>query len=174
VSKNSSGFKGMAYIASYLQGDGTTNASSKLVFATSNGTSIYQRMFIDKDGNVSVGTSEAKGYTFAVNGSAIATSVTVKLNSIWPDYVFKPHYVLPSLSSVSSFIKEHQHLPEIPSEQEIIKNGLDLGEMNKLLMKKVEELTLYAIESEQKNDAQEKRIKLLETKLEFLLKKTNN
>jgi len=97
-------------------------------------------------GNVSIGTADSKGYKLAVNGSAVATSMTVKLNSAWPDYVFKPAYQLPSLTEVKSYIDQNNHLPEIPSAEEIAKDGQNLGEMNKLLLKKVEELTLYLIE----------------------------
>lgn len=107
-------------------------------------------------GNVGIGTTDTKGYKLGVNGSAIATSVTVKLNSAWPDYVFKPSYQLPALADVKSYIDKNQHLPEIPSEQEIAKDGQNLGEMNKLLLKKVEELTLYLIEKEDIEKQQEK------------------
>jgi hypothetical protein len=102
------------------------------------------------------------GYQFAVNGSAIATSITVQLRSSWPDYVFKPSYQLPSLTDVKAYIDQNHHLPEIPSEQEVAKNGINLGEMNKLLLKKVEELTLYLIEKDKKEKEQDSRIKKLE------------
>lgn len=118
-------------------------------------------------GNVGIGTSDTKGYKLAVNGSAIATAVFVKLYSTWPDYVFKPTYQLPSLTEVKAYIDQNQHLPEIPSEQEIATNGQNLGEMNKLLIKKVEELTLYLIEKDRKDKQQEIRIE----KLEHTLKK---
>ncbi|MGF7075121.1 hypothetical protein [Mucilaginibacter sp. 3215] len=106
-------------------------------------------------GNVSIGTNDSKGYKFAVNGSAVATSMTIKLSANWPDYVFKPTYQLPSLAEVKSYIDQNQHLPEIPSAEEVEKNGQNLGEMNKLLMKKVEELTLYAIENERQDKERE-------------------
>ena len=116
-----------------------------------NSNSENQLLYIRGDGNVAIGTSDPKGYKLAVNGSAIATSMTVKLNSAWPDYVFKKDYQLPSLQEVKAYIDQNQHLPEIPSEQQIAKEGLNLGEMNKLLMKKVEELTLYLIEKDQRD-----------------------
>jgi hypothetical protein len=92
------------------------------------------------------GTTDPHGYKLAVNGSAIATSMTVKLYADWPDYVFKQGYKLPSLTEVKNYIGKYHHLPDMPSEQEVIKDGIDLREMNKLLTKKVEELTLYLIE----------------------------
>ncbi|MGF7073838.1 hypothetical protein [Mucilaginibacter sp. 3215] len=110
-------------------------------------------------GGVAIGTQTMPtGYKLAVNGGAIATSVTVKLNSQWPDYVFKPAYQLPSLTEVKSYIDQNQHLPEIPSAEEIAKEGLNLGEMNKLLLKKVEELTLYLIEKDQIIKEQQKKL----------------
>ena len=128
-------------------------------------------MSLQRDaGNVGIGTSDTKGYKLAVNGSFIATSVTVKLNSAWPDYVFKPSYQLPSLSEVKTYIDQNQHLPEIPSEQEMAKNGLDVSEMNKLLMKKVEELTLYLIEHQQQIKDQQQQINALKKQMRALKK----
>ncbi|WPU98890.1 hypothetical protein SNE26_23025 [Mucilaginibacter sp. cycad4] len=130
-------------------------------------------MITDANGNIALNTYDAKGYKFAVNGSAIATSMTVKLNSAWPDYVFKKDYQLPSLSEVKAYIDQNQHLPEIPSEQQIAKEGLNLGEMNKLLMKKVEELTLYLIEKEKQLKGQENKTDKLEKKLEAIISANN-
>lgn len=121
----------------------------------------------DASGNIGINTFNPKGYKFAVNGSAVATSMTVKLNSAWPDYVFNPTYQLPSLSEVKAYIDQNQHLPEIPSDQEIAKDGLNLGEMNKLLLKKVEELTLYLIEKDKEVKAQSQNNYALETKLKI-------
>ncbi|NHA06998.1 hypothetical protein G7092_24575 [Mucilaginibacter sp. HC2] len=117
-----------------------------------NGSSVFNN-------GISIGTTSLPpGYSFSVNGSAVATSMTVKLNSAWPDYVFKKDYQLPSLQEVKAYIDQNQHLPEVPSEQQIAKEGLNLGEMNKLLMKKVEELTLYLIDEHKKNKEQNEKI----------------
>jgi hypothetical protein len=76
-----------------------------------------------------------------------------------PDYVFDASkYHLTGLDRVEQFIKDEGHLPEIPAAAEMKENGMDLAEMNLRLLKKVEELTLYAID-------QDKRIRGLETKL---------
>jgi len=64
---------------------------------------------------------------------------------------------------VKQFIQQHQHLPGIPSEAEVKKDGLDLGEMNKQLLQKIEELTLYVIQLKQENDAQQEMINELKT-----------
>ncbi len=93
----------------------------------------------------------------AVNGSIVATKVTVKQTG-WADFVFDPAYVLPSLDSVETFIKQKGHLPEIPSIVEIEKTGQDLGEMNRKLLQKIEELTLYVIGLKRENEAQSQAI----------------
>jgi hypothetical protein len=100
--------------------------------------------------------------------------MTVKAYLSWPDYVFKPSYTLPSLTEVKSYIDQNHHLPEIPSAEQIEKDGLNLGEMNKVLVKKVEELTLYLIEMKEEKEKKEKeneaRIKKLEQQVQQLIK----
>jgi len=103
---------------------------------------------IDGAGRVGIGTTDPKGYKLAVAGNIISESVTVKLQSQWPDYFFKSNYKLPSLTTVKAYIDKNQHLPDMPSETEVAKDGVNLGEMNKLLLKKVEELTLYLIQKD--------------------------
>jgi hypothetical protein len=131
-------------------------------------------------GGVGINTASVPtAYQLAVNGGVIATSVTVKLYSAWPDYVFKPNFHLPVLSDTKKYIDQYGHLPEIPTEAEVAKSGINLGEMNKLLLKKIEELTLYLIEENgarkangvinQKNAAV---IALLQSRLETLIKPT--
>jgi len=66
--------------------------------------------------------------------------------SSWADYVFNDNYALMPLEDVEKFIQKEKHLPNVPSEAELIETGLDLEEMNTILMEKVEELTLYLIE----------------------------
>jgi len=126
---------------------------------------LMNNWLVASNGNIGIGTTDDSSwqlanstYKLAVGGSVIATSVTVKLCSAWPDYVFKPTYQLKPLSEVKTYIDQNHHLPDMPSEKEVADKGLDLGEMNKLLTKKVEELTLYLIE-------QNKRIEKLESGL---------
>jgi hypothetical protein len=84
---------------------------------------------------------------------------------------------LPSLTEIENYIKANKHLPEVPSAKEMETNGINLSEMNMLLLKKVEELTLHLIE-QQKDDKvqqtqiknQQQKIEQLETKINFLLK----
>ncbi|WP_212003291.1 hypothetical protein [Chitinophaga sp. HK235] len=112
---------------------------------------------------VAINTPDAKGYRLAVNGDAIFTKVKVKQLGNWPDYVFKTGYALPSLQTLAQFIKENQRLPGIPSAEEIKKDAQDLGEIQRLQMQKIEELTLYIIELNKKLEAQAQRIEQLES-----------
>jgi hypothetical protein len=99
-------------------------------------------------GDLGIGTNDTHGFKLAVNGNIRAREIKVEAGP-WPDYVFKPTYKLPSLSAVKEYIDKNQHLPDIPSEAEVAKEGINLGEMNRLLLKKVEELTLYLIDVKQ-------------------------
>ena len=98
-------------------------------------------------GAVRIGnTVTPSGYKLAVDGKAICTELLVRLVPNWPDYVFHSNYKLPGLDEVESFIKTNNHLPGIPSAAEVEKNGIQVGEMQKLQMEKLEQLTLYIIE----------------------------
>ena len=105
------------------------------------------------DGSVGIGTTKTYGYKLAVNGTAIFTKAVVKLYSSWPDYVFDPGYQLPNLHEVESYIKKHQHLANMPTANDVEKSGIDLGANQVLLLKKIEELTLYVIELNKKVEA---------------------
>lgn len=105
ISKNSAGSRGMAYIASSLQGNGTNNAMGRLIFATSEGgIAPVPRMWINKDGAVGIGTDEAAGHQLAVKGKIRAQKIKVETTN-WPDYVFKPEYNLISLAQTELFIQ---------------------------------------------------------------------
>lgn len=96
------------------------------------------------DGNVGIGTNVPGSYKLAVEGTIGARKVKVTQGT-WADFVFQKSYQLPSIDSVEAYIGKHQRLPDIPSEEDVIKHGLDLGEMNKNLLQKVEEQMLYII-----------------------------
>jgi len=123
-------------------------------------------------GNIAIGTTDAQGYRLAINGNAIAESITVKVHTNWPDYVFKNDYQLPSLLNVKAFIEKNHHLPDMPSEEQVNKEGLNLGEINKVLTKKVEELTLYLIEQNKNQIDQLKLINDLQSRMKQLEDKT--
>ena len=112
-------------------------------------------------GSLMIGTIDPKNFKLAVNGSAIATSVTVKIKNEWPDYVFDRQYKLTPLSDLEKYINDNKHLPEVPSQSDVTGEGLNLGEMNRILLKKVEELTLYLIEQNKRIGEQQKTIDFL-------------
>ncbi|HVI49504.1 MAG TPA: hypothetical protein VM802_31850 [Chitinophaga sp.] len=118
-------------------------------------------------GSVTIGTTDAKGYKLAVAGGLIAERVRVKLQGNWPDYVFHENYQLPSLQQLESYVTEHKHLPGIPAADEVKNEGIDVGEMNKKLLQKIEELTLYLIEQ---NKESKKMFDLLREENEQLKK----
>jgi hypothetical protein len=93
---------------------------------------------------VGIGTSNPDA-KLAVNGTIHSKEVKVDLLG-WSDFVFKKEYILPTLEEVERHIKEKGHLESIPSEEEVLKNGINLGEMNAKLLQKIEELTLYTIQ----------------------------
>jgi hypothetical protein len=107
-------------------------------------------------GRVGIGTtlgSNPNNYTLAVNGTVGARKVQVETASgTWPDYVFAPEYALPDLKEVEQFINIHRHLKDVPSAIEAENNGHDLGSMDVVLLKKVEELTLYIIQQQKEID----------------------
>ena len=104
------------------------------------------KFLVRGDGNVGIGTVNSSE-RLLVNGKIRAKEIEVE-TAIWPDYVFSDSHNLTSLTGLESFISSHKHLPEIPSAKEVEKEGISLGEMNRLLLKKVEELTLHLIRQE--------------------------
>ncbi|RFS19274.1 hypothetical protein DVR12_23865 [Chitinophaga silvatica] len=111
-------------------------------------------------GNVAIGTDTPRA-ALTVNGEIYAKRVKVTATG-WPDHVFGQDYELRPLEKVQEFIKQHGHLPDIPSAKEVEKEGQDVGEINKKLLQKIEELTLYLLEMKQENEKMKNRISVLE------------
>jgi hypothetical protein len=121
---------------------------------------------LNKEGNIRIGTATMPiGYKLAVGGDVIAERVVVKLQTNWPDYVFSPTYQKATLPEVEQYILKNNHLPNIPSAQEVAEKGQDIGAMNVKMMEKIEELTLYLIEQNKRMDALEKKNEMLENAL---------
>lgn len=110
-------------------------------------------LFLADNDNVGIGTCNPQA-KLAVNGGILAKSVRVNTSSTyWPDYVFSQDYSLMNLRELEKYISNHQHLPGVPSAKEMGEtNQMDLGEMNTLLLQKVEELTLYIIDLQKQID----------------------
>jgi hypothetical protein len=133
----------------------------------SSGTSLGDIILNKDGGNVGVGTTTTDA-KLSVKGQVHAQEVKVDLNgAIAPDYVFERDYKLSSLEEIKNYIDQNKHLPEVPSAKEMEKNGVQLGEMNMLLLKKIEELTLLMIKMKQENEV---RIEQLEQTISQLKK----
>ncbi len=117
----------------------------------------------DENGAVGIGVvsgaSIPAGSLLAVDGKITCEEVLVKLSENWPDYVFAKDYPLAPLSEVKSYIDEHQHLPGIPAAATIQDEGIELGEMQRRMMEKIEELTLYIIQLENDVKALKEKIR---------------
>tara|TARA_R110000796_G_scaffold250650_2_gene380102 strand:+ start:159 stop:995 length:837 start_codon:yes stop_codon:yes gene_type:complete len=118
-------------------------------------------VYISNYGNVGIGTINPNT-KLTVKGAIHAEEVKVDLSVPAPDYVFKEDYKLKTLEETQQYIKENGHLPNIPSAQDFEENGIELGEMNMKLLEKIEELTLYILEQNQKIDKQQKRLEEVE------------
>lgn len=103
-----------------------------------------------------IGPTAANGtyanYRLSVDGDIIAKRCVVQVSN-WADYVFAPDYTMPSLAELENYVHENKHLPGVPSEAEVADKGIEMGEMNKILLQKVEELTLYMIDMKKQNEA---------------------
>jgi hypothetical protein len=117
-------------------------------------TNGSDRLFIDSAGNVTVGSTykAASGYKVSINGKVICEEVRVQLDADWPDYVFANNYKLMPLGDLQKFITTNKHLPGILSAAEVKTNGIELGDTNKRMMEKIEELTLYILELKKEID----------------------
>lgn len=109
-------------------------------------------LFLRNDGNVGIGTPVTYGYKLAVTGKVLCEELKVKLVTQWPDYVLSPGHKLLSLNELDHFIKENNHLPDLPSAKEVEEKGINVGEMNGVLLKKIEELTIYIIAMQKEMD----------------------
>lgn len=181
ISSNQTGLHILNDNVSYLSLESTAGSGKKYtMYSSTAGSFVFwdassstARGIIDVDGNWGIGTSTPKS-KLAVNGQIRAKEVKVlaNVNGV-PDYVFQPDYDLRTLKETKKYITENKHLPEIPSAAEIGKNGIDLGDMNMRLLKKIEELTLYQIdllERLEKLEIENARIDALEKKIELLNK----
>lgn len=121
-------------------------------------------LVIDGVGNVGMGTL-SPDQKLTVKGKIHTEEVIVDLNIPAPDYVFESNYELLPLSEIESYVKQNKHLPEVPSSKDMQENGINLKEINLILLKKVEELTLHLIAMEKINKDQSTRIEKLECSL---------
>jgi len=158
---------GMAGSPSLLIGMNAGNNAA--LFQATNGKDIkfyngqYALTILGNNGYVGIGTTTPQSL-LAVDGT-ITTKEVVVTNTGWPDYVFNPGYRLKPLTEVASFIKEHHHLPDIPSEAEVKEKGVSVGDMQAKLLAKIEELMLHMIQVDERNTRLEHRNRELQERI---------
>ena len=184
IQKSHNGEEGLN-ITTFTNGDGSVDYSSisaensklyvlaeeDIIFSTD--WDKAESVYFKANGNVGIGLDEPSeklevaGNIKAVEmdlsgklevyGKIEAGEIEVKDMKKWEDEVFEDSYDLATLSEVEGFIKENGHLPEIPCEADVLENGYNMGEMNAMLLKKIEELTLYVIEQQKEISELKKR-----------------
>ncbi|GGH18325.1 hypothetical protein [Mucilaginibacter phyllosphaerae] len=162
IRDSGTGNAGLAFVVPGVSFTWGIDQSDSKKFKLSNSSTLGTNDYItitNANGNVGIGTTNPTD-KLAVNGTIHTKEVKVDLNG-WSDYVFDKTYILPGLNDVETYIQQNHRLPEMPSEKEVVENGLKLGEMNKLLTKKVEELTLYLINQQKQIDELKQQIKSL-------------
>jgi hypothetical protein len=132
----------------------------------------YKRMTIDYSGNVGIGTTTPQS-KLAVNGDIFSKKVKVTQTG-WADYVFNDDYPLLPLNMLEKYIQQHKHLPDVASATEVEKNGLDLGDNQVVLLKKIEELTLYIIELKKENERINEKMEKQQQEIQSLKENKNS
>ncbi len=150
--------------AGYIGADPTTG---RIIIASTNSNAsagaanaLLEKISITTDGTVSMGSSNLNaennslgvGYKLKVFGKIISEEVRVQLKAAWPDYVFEKNYKKLSLDELDKYVTANKHLPNIPSAKEIEKDGQHLGEIQRKMLEKIEELSLYVIELKKEID----------------------
>lgn len=141
---------------------GTPPGDGTLMFSTN----YTKRMTIEADGRVFIGEGRPASNEFrlSVAGKVMCEELKVQLQNNWPDYVFAADYKLKPLEEVEQHIQAEKHLPGIPAAAEVEKDGLEVGDMQRKMMEKIEELTLYVIDLNKENKALKQRVEQLENK----------
>jgi len=173
-----------SYVAPlYLKGSnvgiGTTTPTAQLQVAGSlrfstltNDNTLTRVLVSDVNGNLyyrdasSLALNDVHNSDLAINGTLSAQKMRITQTGPWPDYVFSNQYKLPTLLQLEQYIKQNNHLPDVPSATEVEKKGIDVGENQAALLRKIEELTLYAIDQEKKFEKQNEKIADQEKMLE--------
>lgn len=119
------------------------------------------------DGQLIIRNATQKNFQFDVTGLFRARRIRVDAEN-WADFVFEPNYQLMPLTEVKTYVQENKHLPGVPSEKEIVEGGIDIAEMNKILIQKVEELMLHMIDQNELTTQLKAEIEALKTKIALL------
>lgn len=129
------------------------NTSNTISVGSNNLMNFAATSYSFTTGKVGIGcVNDMNDFALAVQGGIVSSKVSVIDIDSWPDFVFGNNYKLMNLYELEQYIDTNQHLPEVPSAEEVSASGIDLGEMNALLLQKVEELTLHIIELQKQID----------------------
>lgn len=169
------GGNGTSLLNGYVSEIRLDPANGRLRFGISNQSytkgqnplSLITAMTINNNGSVGIGTLTTGSHRLAVEGSIGARAIEVEASG-WSDFVFEKDYKLRTLEEVENYIEENKHLPEIPTEKEVMEQGIDLAKMNAKLLQKIEELTLYLIEEHKNNLKLQKELEELEDRFSVL------
>lgn len=142
----------------YLQVDST----GCMTMSSKNGTSFAPLILVGRVGVNAI--NESEDYALAVNGGVLTNEVMIREVENWYDNVFEKGYNLLTLGELQRFIDKNGHLPEVPSEKEVRETGYKMTEMQGILLKKIEELTLYVLEQKKCMEKLEQKIQELERK----------
>jgi hypothetical protein len=158
-------------IGARVSGDNTLKTAQTFKISYKSPTDANEKEFLSVDsyeGRVKIGDVQTQydGYKLYVEQGILTekVKVAVKDSKDWYDNVFAPDYQLLSLQKLEKFIQDNRHLPDVPSTEEVMANGLDLGKMNATLLKKVEELTLYVISMKKELDETKASLEELKNK----------
>src|SRR5579885_1389799 len=146
--------------ARLYQGDGYLHMQGDNGGATTSDVMVWST---EGSGAVGIGTTDPCTNAQAPSNCKLSVAVAIQayditVNNSWSDYVFDPDYRLAPLSEVAGYIRDHLHLPNIPSAAEVQEKGVSVGDMQAKLLAKIEELTLHMIEAEEENRELRERI----------------
>jgi len=151
--------------AAITSGEAMAFTAGSYSFTTKQDMNFSASSYSFADGKVGIGcVNNVEGFALAVKGGVVSTEMSVMDVDLWPDFVFSSDYNRMSLYELERYISQNHHLPEIPSAEEVSANGINLGEMNALLLQKVEELTLHVIELQKQIDLQQNEIDELKSR----------
>lgn len=168
-SSNGGSLNGNAYLGFNALRNGTswtfasngTQNGGGVIYSTNNGNIIFSA--VSSTGNSTQTITDNSIYsnaTVRISPTTLYAKEIQVQTSVWADYVFNSNYRLRSLDEVEKFILKNKHLPDMPSEAEVLENGINVAQMNALLLQKIEELTLYMIELKKENELIKKELEL--------------